>query len=61
MAERQVIKERARLFPHEGADRLELCKVGAFQLVVRKGEFHDDNPIVIAPERAVLPPHLAAR
>lgn len=61
MAERQVIKDRARLFPHPNADRLELCKVGTFQLVVRKGEFQDGDPIVIAPERAVLPPQLAKR
>ena len=59
MAERQVIKERAQLFPHPNAERLELCKVGTFQLVVRKGEYQDGDPIVIAPEKAVLPPHLA--
>lgn len=59
MAERQVIKDHARLFPHPNAERLELCKVSTFQLVVRKGEFGDGDPIVIAPERAVLPPHLA--
>lgn len=39
MAKRQVIKERAQLFPHPNAERLELCKVGTFQLVVRKGEY----------------------
>ena len=59
MAERQVIKDHARLFPHPNAERLELCKVGTFQLGVRKGEYQDGDPIVIAPERAVLPPHLA--
>lgn len=59
MAERQVIKERAQLFPHPNAERLELCKVGTFQLVVRKGEYRDGDPIVIAPEKAVLPPQLA--
>ncbi|SMB78128.1 RNA ligase (ATP) [Deinococcus hopiensis] len=61
MAIPQVIKGRARLFPHTGAERLELCKVGSFQLVVRKGEYQDGDPIVVAPERALLPPHLAAR
>lgn len=59
MAERQVIKDYARLFPHPNAERLELCKVGTFQLVVRKGEYRDGDPIVIAPERAVLPASLA--
>lgn len=61
MAERQVVKDRARLFPHPNADRLELCKVASFQLVVRRGEYRDGDPIVIAPERAVLPPELAGR
>jgi RNA ligase (TIGR02306 family) len=61
MAERQVIKDRARLFPHPNAERLELCKVASFQLVVRRGEYADGDPIVIAPERAVLPPELAGR
>ncbi len=37
MADRQVIKERAQLFSHPNAERLELCKVGPFQLVVPKG------------------------
>lgn len=59
MAERTVVKDHARLFPHEGAERLALCKVGPFQLVVRKGEYQDGDPIVVAPERAILPPHLA--
>lgn len=56
MSERQVIKERAKLFPHPNAERLELCKVGSFQLVVQKGRYADGDPIVIAPERAELPP-----
>ncbi|MDL2345215.1 RNA ligase (ATP) [Deinococcus sp. MIMF12] len=29
--------------------------------MVRKGEFREGDPIIIAPERAVLPPHLAER
>ena len=61
MATPQVIKDRARLFPHPNAERLELCKVASFQLVVRRGEYADGDPIVIAPERAVLPPELAGR
>lgn len=59
MSERQVIKERAKLFPHPNAERLELCKVGPFQLVVRKGEYQNGDPVIIAPERALLPPHFA--
>lgn len=59
MAERQVVKEHARLFPHPNAERLELCKVGAFQLVVRRGEYRDGDVIIVAPERSLLPPHYA--
>lgn len=59
MAERQVIKDRAKLFPHPNAERLELCKVASFQLVVRKGQYQDGDAIVIAPERALLPPQFA--
>jgi RNA ligase (TIGR02306 family) len=59
MAEREVIKSRARLFPHPNADSLELCKVGSFQLVVQKGIYQDGDPIIIAPEKAILPQSLA--
>ncbi|MDB5046105.1 MAG: hypothetical protein JWQ08_2155 [Deinococcus sp.] len=59
MAQRQVIKAQAQLFPHKGAERLALCKVGTFQLVVQKGNFEDGDLIVVAPERALLPPQFA--
>lgn len=60
MAERQVIKERVQLFPHPNAERLELVKVGTFQLVVRRGELHEGQAVIVAPERALLPPTYAA-
>ncbi|UQN05951.1 RNA ligase (ATP) [Deinococcus sp. QL22] len=59
MAQRQVIKAEAQLFPHPNAERLALCKVGPFQLVVQKGNFKDGDLIVVAPERALLPPQFA--
>ena len=59
MSQRQVIKEHARLFPHPNAERLALCKVGPFQLVVRKGQFQDGDLIVVAPKDALLPEHYA--
>ncbi|WP_019009705.1 RNA ligase (ATP) [Deinococcus aquatilis] len=59
MAQRQVIKAQAQLFPHPNAERLALCKVGTFQLVVQKGQFQDGDLIVVAPERALLPPQFA--
>lgn len=60
MAERQVIKARVRLFPHPNAERLELVKVGTFQLVVRRGELQEGQAVIVAPERALLPPAYAA-
>lgn len=59
MAERQVIKERVRLFPHPNAERLELVKVGTFQLIVRRGELQEGQAVIVAPERALLPPAYA--
>jgi RNA ligase (TIGR02306 family) len=59
MSQRQVIKEHARLFAHPNAERLELCKVGPFQLVVRKGQYADGDVIVVAPKDALLPAQYA--
>jgi RNA ligase (TIGR02306 family) len=61
MAQRMVVKARAKLFPHSGAERLELCKVGTFQLVVQKGLYRDGDIIIVAPEKSLLPPDLAQR
>ncbi len=61
MAQRMVVKALAKLFPHMGAERLELCKVGPFQLVVQKGLYSEGDVIIVAPEKSLLPPHLAAR
>jgi len=61
MSHRQVIKAHAKLFAHPNAERLELCKVGPFQLVVQKGQHQDGEAIVVAPKDAVLPAHYAQR
>ncbi len=54
VAQRQVIKERVRLFPHP--ERLELVKVGTFQRVVQRGGLQEGQAVIVAPERALLPP-----
>ncbi len=59
MSQRQVIKAKVKLFPHPNAEKLELCKVGPFQLVVQKGLYQGGDTVIVAPEKAVLPPHLA--
>lgn len=61
MAQRMVVKAKAKLFPHSNAERLELCKVGMFQLVVQKGMYQDGDVIIVAPEKSLLPPQLATR
>jgi RNA ligase (TIGR02306 family) len=61
MAQRMVVKAHAKLFPHPNAERLELCKVGPFQLVVQKGLYQDGDVIIVAPEKALLPAALASR
>ena len=61
MSQRQVIKAHAKLFPHPNAERLELCKVGPFQLVVQKGQYADDDVIIVAPDKSLLPPELASK
>lgn len=56
MAEFKVIADKIRLFPHPGADKLLLGKVGPFQVVVGKDNDYKEGDIVIfAPERSILP------
>lgn len=59
MAIWKVSAERAEIFPHPNSDRMDLCKVGMFQLVVAKSNgYQTGDVIVFAPSRAVLPPDL---
>lgn len=59
MAIWKVSAERAEIFPHPNSDRMDLCKVGMFQLVVAKSNgYQTGDVIVFAPARAVLPPDL---
>jgi RNA ligase (TIGR02306 family) len=59
MAIWKVSAERAEIFPHPNSDRMDLCKVGMFQLVVAKSNgYQTGDVIVFAPSRAVLPPEL---
>lgn len=59
MAIWKVSAERAEIFPHPNSDRMDLCKVGMFQLVVAKTNgYKTGDVIVFAPDRAVLPEDL---
>lgn len=54
MSKFKVSRERISLFKHDGADKLEIGKVGSYQVVVGKGQYKDGDTIVFAPEKSVL-------
>lgn len=45
--------------PHSNADALELATVGGWQVCVRKGVYHDGDPIVYFEQGTVLPQEVA--
>lgn len=47
--------------PHSNADALELATVGGWQVCVRKGVYHDGDPIVYFEQGTVLPQEVADR
>ena len=49
MSSWKVSKERITLFPHPNAEKLELGKVGAYQVVVQKGLYNDGDEVVFVP------------
>lgn len=54
MSNWKVSREKIELFTHPNADALELCKVGTYQLVVKKGLYKDGDVVVFAPEKSIL-------
>jgi len=54
MSSWKVSKERITLFPHPNAEKLELGKVGAYQVVVQKGLYRDGDEVVFVPEKSIL-------
>lgn len=50
----KVYKTPIELFPHPDAERLELGKVGDYQVVVEKGLYRSGDIVVFAPEKSVL-------
>lgn len=45
----------AEIIPHENADALEICRVGLYQSVVRKGLYRTGQHVVYIPEQALVP------
>lgn len=54
MSNWKVTKERIELFPHPNADKLELGKVGTYQVVVQRGIYRTGDEVVFVPEKSVL-------
>ena len=54
MSNWKVSKQRITLFPHPNAEKLELGKVGTYQVVVQKGAYKDNDEVVFVPEKSVL-------
>jgi RNA ligase (TIGR02306 family) len=49
-----VLKERIVLFPHPNADKLQLGKVGPYQVVVPRGSYADGDVVLFVPEKSIL-------
>ncbi len=54
MSNFKVTKEKISLFTHPTADRLELGRIGSYQVVVQKGLYQDGDEVIFAPEKSVL-------
>lgn len=58
MATFEVTRERIEVFPHPNADRLELARVGLYNIVVGKDTWATGDEVLYIPEYAVLPENL---
>ena len=55
MATFEVTIEKITVFPHPNADRLELARVGLYNIVVAKGEWKTGDKVFYIPEYSILP------
>lgn len=55
MSNWKVSREQIELFPHPGADALEIGRVGNYQVVVQKGQFQAGQTVLFVPEKSLLP------
>lgn len=58
MATFEVTIEEIKVFPHPNADRLELARVGLYNIVVAKGEWKTGDKVFYIPEFSVLPENI---
>src|SRR5689334_18187949 len=59
MADWKVSREAIELFPHPDAEKLELGKVGQYQVVVGKGMYKNGDSVIFAPDKSLLPDEIA--
>lgn len=50
----KVIKTKIEVFPHPNAERLQIGKVGTYQVVVQKGLYNGGEEVVFVPEKSLL-------
>jgi RNA ligase (TIGR02306 family) len=50
----KVIKTKIEIFPHPNAEKLQIGKVGNYQVVVQKGLYNGGEDVVFAPEKSIL-------
>ena len=51
----KVFADTIEIFPHPNADKMELGRIGSFQVVVGKGLYKTGDLVVFAPKRSILP------
>lgn len=55
MADWKVSPEIVEVKTHPNADKLDVLKVGNYQLVAGKGNYQDGDVVIIIPEKSVIP------
>ena len=54
MSNWRVIKTKIEVYPHPNAEKLQLAKVGNYQVVVQKGLYIGGEDVIFAPEKSLL-------
>jgi len=55
MSQHEVLIYKAKLLPHPNADMIELCQIGDYLSIVKKGDFKEDQPVAYIPEQSIVP------
>jgi RNA ligase (TIGR02306 family) len=55
MSTLSVKVHKAIITKHPGADKIELCNIGDYQAIVRKGDYQTGDLVVYIPEQALVP------